>query len=1134
MRLWYLSGMSASLSDFISRWAVSGGSERANKDIFLHELCDVLGVPRPDPKRGDPALDLYVLEADAKAARVGSKGTGKMDLYRAGSFILEAKQGSNAGALLKGTARRDTPGWYIAMQDAYGQALSYARTLSSPPPFLITCDIGWCFDLYACFDGSRLYRPFPSVTRNRLMFAELGQHVEVLRGIWLDPMDLDPGLRKEKVTREIAGHLADLARSLEGSGFAQERVARFLMRCIFTMFAEDVGLLPKDVFKNALQTRWCPTPESFAPEVTALWEQMNTGGMMFGVGKILHFNGGLFSQPEALPLNRMALDTLLAAAACDWSQVEPSIFGTLLERALTPEERHKLGAHYTPRPYVERLVRPVIEAPLREEWTTVRAAVRQLVNAGKVAEARKLVGEFHLRLEGVRVLDPACGTGNFLYVALDLLKRLEAEVLGLLEELGEQTAFARRLSPENFLGLELKPWAREIADLVLWVGYLSAQLRLLGKGRQVPEPVLRKLDNIQCRDAVLVWSRAVPVPDEHGQPMTRWDGVSMKPDPLTGAQIPDERRRVAVQRFIGAKPAAWSEADYVIGNPPFIGGWKLRQALGDGYAEALRETYPDVPDSADLVMYWWHKAAGLARAGKIRRFGFITTNSIWQSFQRRVIDHHMQAEPPLHLDFAIPDHPWTDSESAAAVRIAMTAGSAGTGEGALWRVVEETATGDTPLLTFQQQTGLIHSNLRIGANVASVVELRANSGVCSPGVKLHGAGFIVTPEEATRLGLGTVPGLEQHILDYRNGRDLTATSRGVKVIDLFGLTAVQVRDCFPAVYQHVLEKVKPEREGKSGGTADSTQYAKLWWQFGKTRPELRRSLSGLPRYIATVETAKHRVFQFLDATIRPDNMLVAIASADAFHLGVLSSRIHVVWALAAGARLGVGNDPRYTKSRCFDPFPFPDPPPALRARIADYAELLDAHRKRQQAAHPALTLTGMYNVLAAIREGCALDAKEQDIHQRALTSILRELHDAIDEVVFEAYGWPADLDDEGILERVVALNRERVAEERAGRVRWLRPALQAPAEAAPEQHGLGLAAGVEEEAAGPAVKQAWPKGVRERVAAVRAVVTASMTVGEIAACFKGAKRADVEVIVESLASVGVLLVSADADPRYSP
>ncbi len=1123
--------MTPSLSNFLARWSVSGGAERANKDLFLTELCDVLGVPRPDPKRGDPALDVYVLEADAKAARIGSRGTGKMDLYRAGSFILEAKQGSGAGALLRGTARRDTPGWHIAMQDAYGQALGYARTVDSPPPFLIACDIGYCFDIYACFDGSRLYRPFPSATRNRLMFAELGQHAQILRGIWLDPLSLDPALKKERVTREIAGHLAELARSLEGGGFGPERVAKFLMRCIFTMFAEDVGLLPKDLFKEALQARWCLEPERFAPEVTALWRQMDTGGEMFGTGKILHFNGGLFSEPEALPLDRAALGTLLAAAACDWGQVEPSIFGTLLERALTPEERHKLGAHYTPRPYVERLVRPVIEAPLREEWTTVRAAVRQLVHAGKLAEARRLVGGFHLRLVGVRVLDPACGTGNFLYVALDLLKRLEAEVLGALAELGDtQTMFARRLSPENFLGLEVKPWAREIADLVLWVGYLSAQLRLLGKGRQIPEPVLRKLDNIQCRDAILSWERTAPLLDGAGQPVTRWDGVSRRPDPVTGGTVPDEGRRVAVQRYIGAAPAVWPEADFVIGNPPFLGkGESMRSALGEGYIDALRATYPEVSDSADYVLFWWHRAAESLRAGRLRGFGFITTNSIRQSFNRRILQHHMDAEPPLSISYAIPDHPWTDSASAAAVRIAMTAAVPGRVEGVLDRLTAEVAVegGEEVAVAFSTERGMIHADLKIGADVAGAAALRANGGISSNGMMLAGAGFQVPPEEVERLDPSGEARRTGRLRPYRNGKDLMSIPRNMWLIDLFGLTAEEAARAVPALYQQVLDRVKPERDGNNRAA-----LLRNWWIFAEPRKTLRAAMIGLSRFIVTVETAKHRIFQFLPAEVAPDHSTIAIASDDPFHLGVLSSRVHVVWALAAGARLGVGNDPRYTKSRCFDPFPFPDPPPALRARIADYADMLDSHRKRQQGMYPELTLTGIYNVLAALREKRPLDRKAQDIHLRALTSILREIHDAIDEVVFEAYGWSIHLGDEEILDRLVALNRARAEEERAGKVRWLRPALQGRDDAATEQRGLGLAAGVEEEAARPAAKEEWPKGVRERVAAVRAAVTAAMTAQQVTGCFRGAKRAEVEVVLESLASVGALLI--DAEGRYLP
>jgi len=183
------------------------------------------------------------------------------------------------------------------------------------------------------------------------------------------------------------------------------------------------------------------------------------------------------------------------------------------------------------------------------------------------------------------------------------------------------------------------------------------------------------------------------------------------------------------------------------------------------------------------------------------------------------------------------------------------------------------------------------------------------------------------------------------IRPYRNGRDLTDRPRGVGVIDLHGLTAEEVRTRHPALYQWVLERVKPERDAKAH-SPDGAAYARLWWLHGKPRPELRKTLAGLPRYIATVETAKHRTFQFLDAAIAPDNMLVCIALADAYALGVLSSRVHVTWALAVGGRLGVGNDPRYNKTRCFDPFPFPDPTPARQACIRALAKELDAHRKR--------------------------------------------------------------------------------------------------------------------------------------------------------------------------------------------
>ena len=263
--------------------------------------------------------------------------------------------------------------------------------------------------------------------------------------------------------------------------------------------------------------------------------------------------------------------------------------------------------------------------------------------------------------------------------------------------------------------------------------------------------------------------------------------------------------------------------------------------------------------------------------------------------------------------------------------------------------------------------------------------MQANGSISGRGVSLFGAGFIVTPEEAANLGLGRVAGLENHIRPYRNGRDLTATPRDVMVIDLFGLTAEEVRARFPAVYQWVYERVKPERD-QNNRRQLRRELVAVW----RDQPEAQRT--SLPDCRATSPPSrprKHRFFVFLDAAILPDNKLVNIALDDAYFLGVLSSRIHVTWALAAGSRLGVGNDPVYVKTACFEKFPFPAATDAQQARIRALAEQLDAHRKRQQAQHPKLTLTDMYNVLEKLRAGEPLTAKDKTVHEQGLVSVLR-------------------------------------------------------------------------------------------------------------------------------------------------
>jgi len=846
-----------------------------------------------------------------------------------------------------------------------------------------------------------------------------------------------------------------------------------------------------------------------------MWEAMDTGGFAFAIeATVRRFNGYLFKDRTVLRLPREEIGELFQAANANWKEVEPAIFGTLLEQALDPMERRQLGAHYTPRVYVERLVIATVIEPLREEWDHVRATAERLNATGNPKGALGEVQKFHLRLCDLRVLDPACGTGNFLYVAMEMMKRLEGEVLEAVADLGGQEALGlegHTVDPHQFLGMEINPRAAAIAELVVWLGYLQWHFRT--KGGAPAEPILKDFRTIKTMDAVLMHDGRDLVLDNGGRQVTRTNA---------------EGQQVKIYKYRNPCRPDWPAADYIVGNPPFIGGKDIRGRLGEGYAEALWKAHPHMNESADFVMYWWDRAAELLthKGSRLRRFGFVTTNSITQEFSRRVMAERLKAKSPVSLLMAIPDHPWTRAaRDAAAVRIAMTVATAGTHEGVLREVVRETGLdSDTPTVELNERRGAINPDLTVGVDVTSALPLKANDYLCSPGVKLHGAGFIVSPQEAQALGLGTRQGLEQHIRNYRNGRDLTSRPRGVMVIDLFGLTAEQVRTRFPEVYQHLLATMKPERDRNNRDT-----YRLNWWIFGEPRRELRPALTGLSQYIATVETSKHRVFQFLDASIVPDNMLVCMGLDDAYYLGVLSSRLHVAWALRAGGWLGVGNDPRYSKSRVFDCYPFPEPSEALRADIRAVAEDLDALRKARQAEHPRLTLTQIYNVIDKLRTGTPLDADDERIKIEGLVLILKELHDRLDALVFRAYGWSTELSDEEMITRLILLNKERATEEARGVIRWLRPAYQKPRagvieqampEAVEDQSEMALVA--------EAIKEQKPRFPDDEVARTAAVMAAlANSTGELdattlARTFRQGKRVEpqIKATLKSLMRLG--------------
>lgn len=1131
-------------ASFIARWTRSGAAERANYQLFLTELCDLIGVGRPEPSRPDDADNGYVFERAVTFHHPnGTTSTGHIDLYKRGCFVLEAKQGvekresvqtiaggstGTARATRRGTAQRGTPAWDEAMLRAYGQAEQYARALppsEGRPPILIVVDVGHSIELYSEFSRTGgTYVPFPDPRSHRILLKSLAQDEvrETLRLAWTDPQVLDPARRSARVTREIAQRLGRLAASLEQSGHGAESVATFLMRALFTMFAEDVELLPKDSFVNLLKSLHGRT-DQFVPLVEELWSRMKTGGFSTVLReKVRHFNGGLFEQATALPLNADQFELLIEASSADWRDVEPAIFGTLLERALNPIERHKLGAHYTPRAYVERLVMPTVVEPLRAEWDAAKAAAVTLDRQGKRKDAIAEVQRFHRRLCEVRVLDPACGSGNFLYVTLEHLKRLEGEVLNALEQLGHEQAALEMagfaVDPHQLLGLEVNPRAAAIAELVLWIGYLQWHFRTRGRVAP-PEPIIKNFHNIECRDAVLAWDATKPMLDAHGQLVTRWDGRTMKTHPVTGEDVPDETVRVPLLSYVNARPAIWPQAEFIVGNPPFIGSKRMRECLGDAYVDAIQAAWPEVPQSTDFVMRWWHHAACLTASGHVARFGFITTNSFGQTYVKRAVAPHLEGDRPISIVYAIPDHPWVDSSDGAAVRISMTVAEKGRKLGLLQRVLsEQSGDGDGVLVVLDKTIGKITASLRTGVDLDSAVELFANSNLCSVGMKTIGAAFQVDQTTGLRLGLQTIPGLQKHIRPYLNGRDLLHKSRGLYIIDFFGVGLSDLKSRFPAAYQHLFLNAKPERDQNR-----NPQFAKMWWVIGHPRQAFRDFTRGLKRYIATVETSKHRIFVFLPEATTPDSTLVTFGFEDAYVLGVLSSRVHVVWALATGGRLGVGNDPRYNKTRCFETFPFPSATEAMQARIRKIAEDIDAHRKRQQAIYPKLTLTELYNVLEKLRTGEPLNAKEQRTHEQGLVTVLRQLHDDLDVTVAEAYGISPATSDESILAHLCSLNSERAKEERAGHVRWLRPEFQNSGKTATQ---TTITTGKPEEATGqakPVSKQPWPKSLAAQIQAIEAALRATPGVAkpaDLARRFQGARGPIVSEILETLATLG--------------
>jgi hypothetical protein len=1156
------------VEDFLTKWLGSEGNERANYQTFFGDLCVALDVPAPPPK-GSIEGDNYCFDKNIKFYSEKAETTRFADFYKEGCFLIEAKQGSNNSA--KGHGKRGTKGYRDAMQQAFNQAKSYAynRMLPALPPFLITCDIGSHFEVWEGFSGE--YGSYGARQQVNLKDLAQAEIFDRFVAIFTEPQSLNPEKYRARVTREVAAELAKLSRWLEENGgksgvrsqesgvktskdsesiqadVSPHEVANFLMRCIFTMFAEDVELLKGEVFTKALRERWIPNPKLFKPEIEQLWQTMNTGGT-FGFERVLRFNGSFFEDATAFDLPKEQLEILYAAAAKDWSQVEPAIFGTLLERALEKKERSRLGAHYTPRSYVERLVRPVVMEPLRQQWDEIELELKRVLEtaegkeptAAQRKQATQEIQDFLTQLRQVKILDPACGTGNFLYVTLDLLKGLEQEAIArLVDVAGEVQLGLEQINPAQFLGIEINPRAAAIAELVIWIGYLQWYFKRYGNAAP-PEPVLQAFGNIECRDAVLAYDGTEPDLDaKTGEIRSRWGGRMMK-HPVTGEDVPDASDRVVIYKYLNPRAAEWPKADYIVSNPPFIGNARMREFLGDGYSETIKLIYKEVPQTVDFVMYWWHKSASLVREKKISRFGLITTSSISQVRQRNVIDYHLNQERPIKLIFAIADHPW-ESEGAS-VRIAITCAilDCASAESIIPRtglIVQEregTSTEESPieLIVTINNADKIFSDLKTGVNAAKVKQLYSNQDLASQGFIVGSKGFII--------GISTKNELEESaIKPFITGRYFAQSSEEKFAIDVNHIsTAEELRKNHPKTFQYLLEFVKPQRD-----INNDPKLQREWWKYRRSNSSIREGLKMLDKYIATGRTAKHRVFQLFEPDLMIDSEVIGIFLEDSYFLGVLSSYVHALWTIRLQSDRG--ETPRYNHTKCFYTFPFPDSTPEQKQKIRELGDRLDSHRKQVQAAHPDITITGMYNLLEKLRAGTPFSDIERAYNNRALVSTLNQIHAELDKAVFEAYGWqdlwgkPTAEIDETILERLVALNAERAAEERNGHIRWLRPEYQAPEQVQSTQIALPGMDVEPETVITPVEQQKWPTLPKAQLAAIRDLLRTSSgewTVVQIANQFTGKNtQKKLDAIAENLDRLqwfGVAIDREDAGMMY--
>lgn len=956
-------------AEFVQKWSRNTRHERAASQEHFLDLCRLIEhrTPNDDADGTD-----FAFEKGVTRRRGNRDGQGWADVWKRGFFGWEYK------------------GKHKDLEAAHKQLLQYEEDLDNPP-LLVVCDM----------EKLSVYTNFRNTPSQRTDFQlnELDQFnvLEQLRWIFFEPERFRPEKTIEQITQRAAEKLGSVARSMFRRGLEPLRVARFLNRVVFCFFSEDVGLLPRELFTKIVEKNRY-NPERLARRIEQLFRAMTFGGD-FDEHEIRRFNGNLFSDEEVLIFEQKEIESVREACGFDWNALNPSIMGTLFESALDEnEERALLGAHYTKQSDIEALVKPVVFDPLQDEWKTLRA---QLEGETDDESVRSHLDGFLQRLSEIRVLDPACGSGNFLYVSLQLMKDLEKSVhrFATDRDLG---SFQTVVRPEQFLGLEVNANAMDLAQTTLWIGFFQWTFN---NGYPFPaDPLLHNTDNFRNIDAILDRSESEP------------------------------------------KEAVWPRADFIVGNPPFLGGSLLWRELGREYQRDLWRVYEGrVPGGADLCCYWFEKARAQIETGQTKRAGLIATQAIRGGVNREVLKRIKNSGD---FFFAQSDRDWT--LNGANVHISMIGFDDGT---QTHRVLDE------------HEVNVINANLTSQSDVTQAKRLPENQQISFIGTKKAGDFNIA---ESVALQVLQMPNPHEKpnsdvLRPWLNGSAIVQRPPREWIYDCGTNMSESGFSLYEEPFRHVLTKVKPERE-----TNNEERARRLWWQHRRPAPDMRIAVKDLTRFIATPRVSKYRIFVWVEPEVLPDDGVFIFARDDDYFFGVLNSRLHEVWALKLGTQLE--DRPRYTPTSCFETFPFPNATDEQRAAIAEAARTLDERRQnwlnppewmREETLefrgsidgawrrfvtdadadecgigtvrYPRLVPRDPNMSVPIVRDGIASAAKLRDeLPRRTLTNLynarpqwLLNLHRVLDIAVCDAYNFSHDLSDEEILASLLALNGER-------------------------------------------------------------------------------------------------------------